>query len=75
MESDFGGTAQVTDLLDEEIVPAPAVTRLRRRFERPKAVQAKPAVGDEQPTWPILLDAAMLLIAFATTRLFSLAID
>ena len=47
MERDFG-EAQVTDLLDEEIVPAPAVTRLRRRFERPKAVQAKPAVGESE---------------------------
>jgi exopolysaccharide biosynthesis polyprenyl glycosylphosphotransferase len=75
MESDFGGMTQVTDLLDEEIVPAPAVTRLRRRLERPKAVQAERAVGDEQPRWPIVLDAAMLLIAWATTRLFSLAID
>ena len=75
MASELGGTRQVGDLLSEEMAAAPTITRLRRRLERPRALEAESMVAESpRSRWPIALDAASLIIATAATRLVSLLI-
>jgi exopolysaccharide biosynthesis polyprenyl glycosylphosphotransferase len=68
-------SADVSDLLGKEMVAAPPVSRARRRREFPHAIRAERAPFGERPYEGVrvLVDAAMLVVASAVTRLLSLA--